>query len=180
MGVSLLVPNFRDVGETVNVLHGSPVLAERVLLRGGEMTFVEDLELIHSPRTIINLRKGEDPVYDRATTHHCPAPDSVDVYSAVSGFNRKWIVSVLKILASPESEAPFYVHCAAGKDRTGVIVAATLAAIEIDRRLVAEDYELSLGPLYPELIAGALDCFAEENYFRKIDTAFLKRRFLAG
>lgn len=179
MRVSLLVPNFRDVGETVNELHGSPVLAERRLLRGGEMTFVDDLEIIHSPLSIINLRKGRNPEFETATTYHCPAPDSVDVYSVESGFNRKWIVSVLGILTSPESVPPFYIHCAAGKDRTGVIIAAILAAIGTDRRLIEEEYELSSGPLYPDLIAGALDCFADDDYFRSVEISALKERFLA-
>jgi protein-tyrosine phosphatase len=43
------------------------------------------------------------------------------------------------------------VHCAAGKDRTGVAIAVILAAIRTDPRAILEDYAMSetcLGPTY--------------------------------
>jgi protein-tyrosine phosphatase len=46
---------------------------------------------------------------------------------------------------------PTLVHCAAGKDRTGVVIAVVLAAVGTERWAIAEDYALSqvcLGPSY--------------------------------
>jgi len=46
---------------------------------------------------------------------------------------------------------PTLVHCAAGKDRTGVAIGVVLAAVGTERRAIAEDYALSqvcLGPSY--------------------------------
>jgi protein-tyrosine phosphatase len=40
-------------------------------------------------------------------------------------------------------EAPVLVHCTAGKDRTGIVVALALLAVGVDRRLVVEDYARS-------------------------------------
>jgi protein-tyrosine phosphatase len=46
---------------------------------------------------------------------------------------------------------PSLVHCAAGKDRTGVVIGVILAAVGTERWAIAEDYALSqecLGPTY--------------------------------
>jgi protein-tyrosine phosphatase len=40
-------------------------------------------------------------------------------------------------------EAPVLVHCTAGKDRTGIVVALALLAVGVDRQLVVDDYARS-------------------------------------
>ncbi len=52
------------------------------------------------------------------------------------------IAQALGIVARPES-CPVIVHCAAGKDRTGVLVAVLLALLGIPDETIAEDYALS-------------------------------------
>lgn len=42
-----------------------------------------------------------------------------------------------------ETGGPGIVHCAAGKDRTGVICALTLTALGVDHDTIVEDYELT-------------------------------------
>jgi len=64
-----------------------------------------------------------------------------------------------------------------GLDRTGVIVAALLSALDIAAAPIAEEYELSDGPLHPDLLAGALECFSQCGYFRGIDVGTLRERF---
>jgi protein tyrosine/serine phosphatase len=51
------------------------------------------------------------------------------------------IASVLELLAASAEPAVF--HCAAGKDRTGVIAALLLAILEVDDAQIAEDYALT-------------------------------------
>jgi protein-tyrosine phosphatase len=46
---------------------------------------------------------------------------------------------------------PALIHCAAGKDRTGLVVALLLATLGVPREIIADDYALSgvcLGPDY--------------------------------
>jgi protein-tyrosine phosphatase len=61
---------------------------------------------------------------------------------------------------------PVLVHCTAGKDRTGVIVAALLAALRIPRGANMEEYRLSDGPLYEELLGAMIDSMTCEGFFR--------------
>jgi protein-tyrosine phosphatase len=49
------------------------------------------------------------------------------------------------VLANPETAWPVYVHCTSGRDRTGVVIAAALLAIDVPRQVVAEEYLLSDG-----------------------------------
>jgi protein-tyrosine phosphatase len=51
------------------------------------------------------------------------------------------IVDVVSVLASPGGRTgPVLVHCAAGKDRTGIVVAVILAALGVPDEFVVADY----------------------------------------
>ena len=52
------------------------------------------------------------------------------------------IVEAVRRLAAPDA-GPALVHCAAGKDRTGVLVAMVLDVAGVERPAVVEDYALS-------------------------------------
>ncbi|WP_300009475.1 tyrosine-protein phosphatase [Pseudonocardia sp.] len=52
------------------------------------------------------------------------------------------VVQAVKHLAAPDA-GPALVHCAAGKDRTGTLVALVLDAVGVERAAVVEDYALS-------------------------------------
>ncbi|HVC15032.1 MAG TPA: tyrosine-protein phosphatase [Acidimicrobiales bacterium] len=52
------------------------------------------------------------------------------------------VARALGIVSRPESH-PVIVHCAAGKDRTGVLVAVLLALLGVDDETISEDYALS-------------------------------------
>lgn len=51
------------------------------------------------------------------------------------------LTSAVKLLA--ETSTPVVVHCTAGKDRTGAVIAATLSAVGVDRDDILHDYEVS-------------------------------------
>ena len=42
---------------------------------------------------------------------------------------RAWLIEVANFIADPHTEWPVLVHCRAGKDRTGVVVAMLLKVI---------------------------------------------------
>jgi len=52
------------------------------------------------------------------------------------------IARALSVVADPQCR-PVVIHCAAGKDRTGVLVAVLLALLGVDDDVIAEDYALS-------------------------------------
>jgi hypothetical protein len=52
------------------------------------------------------------------------------------------VVEAVRLLGAPDA-GPSLVHCAAGKDRTGVLVALVLDAVGVRREAVIEDYALS-------------------------------------
>lgn len=64
-----------------------------------------------------------------------------------------------RLLADPRN-FPLLVHCAAGKDRTGVFVALVLSALGIPRDVVVEDYALT-GVLRPNRIDTYAHLFRE-------------------
>ena len=168
------VANFRDVGSTINALSGDEMMREGMLFRGGKIEDIHSLVDISSPKSIVNLRKGKDPVYPDVTSIHSPAPDSVEVYNIVQGRNKKWIAETLSMILSAKEPFPCYIHCAAGKDRTGVIVAAILSILEIDQELIREEYLLSTGLLQPRLISQTLEDLSDKRIYRKLDTQRLR------
>ena len=60
------------------------------------------------------------------------------------------VAQVLRIFAEPRSR-PAVVHCAAGKDRTGVVVAILLAILGVPDDTIAEDYACSEEAMEPLL-----------------------------
>jgi len=52
------------------------------------------------------------------------------------------VVEAVRVLAEPDA-GPTLVHCAAGKDRTGVLVALVLDAVGVERQAVVADYGMS-------------------------------------
>jgi protein tyrosine/serine phosphatase len=51
------------------------------------------------------------------------------------------VLAALRLIAEPDGAT--IVHCAAGKDRTGVVVALALAEVGVERAAIVEDYALS-------------------------------------
>lgn len=91
----------------------------------------EPLDFHHIP-----LFDGEQRGVDR------PALESLgDMYYMLAEFAREPIARVIRVLA--ESSAPVVYHCAAGKDRTGVISAVLLGVLGVDDELIVVDYALS-------------------------------------
>jgi protein-tyrosine phosphatase len=56
------------------------------------------------------------------------------------------LVRAVKAVAAHVSDGPVLVHCAAGKDRTGILVALIQAAIGVPLESIVEEYALSDEP----------------------------------
>ncbi|MEU7818660.1 tyrosine-protein phosphatase [Pseudonocardia sp. NPDC049154] len=82
--------------------------------------------------------------------------DSVDVlgelYVALVRERGPQLARIVADLARPGA-LPALVHCAAGKDRTGVVIALVLSAIGVPDDVVATDYALTTEYLTPEFFA---------------------------
>jgi protein-tyrosine phosphatase len=55
---------------------------------------------------------------------------------------RDALVEAVRLLARPDN-LPLVFHCAAGKDRTGVLAALVLDLLEVDHRVIVEDYVIT-------------------------------------
>ncbi|WP_437651342.1 tyrosine-protein phosphatase [Sorangium sp. So ce362] len=138
--------NYRDVGEALGLWFDvSPIPAGR-LLRGGRFDLMTTASDLGSPGTILNLRRGPDPGHLTGVTYvHVAADDDVENYDTRQRRVRSWLGKALSVLATPELAWPVYVHCTSGRDRTGVVIAAALLALDVPRQIVAEEYLLSDG-----------------------------------
>lgn len=68
--------------------------------------------------------------------------DWVAVYRRMVGTSRDSLARALALIAG-EAELPAVIHCAAGRDRTGITVALVLAALGVPRERIADDYARS-------------------------------------
>lgn len=78
------------------------------------------------------------------------AADMAEYYALTLRRRSTEIGAALRILADP-GRTPVLVHCAAGKDRTGLLVALLLEALGVPREVVVADYALT-GVLRPNRI----------------------------
>jgi protein-tyrosine phosphatase len=65
-----------------------------------------------------------------------------DIYQFIVDQRGPAIAAAVRVLAGPAA-LPALVHCAAGKDRTGIVVALVLAAVGVPDQFIAADYALS-------------------------------------
>jgi protein-tyrosine phosphatase len=130
----------------------------------------------HGVQTIIDLRRTSETEYDGYRVdatfgmryQHIPIFDD-DLYEIVDQPARNLdelyqllldncsaqFAAVLRTIAAQNS-APALVHCAVGKDRTGLAIALALGVAGVDAATIAEDYALSgalLEPIFEEFRA---------------------------
>jgi len=157
--------NFRDVGGYPTA-DGRHVRWRRLFRAGGLSQLSEaDLAVLGDLgiATVVDLRSTAEWEMGRfphetfpVTFHHLPIveeildPTRYDVpkgmmaarYQDYCREGGAQIARALSIVADPASH-PVVVHCLAGKDRTGVVVALVLSLVGVDDETVAADYALS-------------------------------------
>ena len=156
--------NFRDLGG--HATPAGPIRHGRVYrsdsLAHVNATDVEHLIEERGVRTVVDLRGATEvdaypnhPMRDAgATIHHVPLIDPakrersgfewetmslVDLYRFILGSAGTQFVEVLQIIAEPANH-PLVFHCAAGKDRAGLIAATVLSLLRVDDEEIVADY----------------------------------------
>ncbi|MEP7188684.1 MAG: tyrosine-protein phosphatase [Roseiflexaceae bacterium] len=133
----------------------------------------------HGLRTIIDLRRSSEtgrdsylvdevlglryqhiPIFDddRYAVVDKPARNLDQLYRLLLDHCGAQFAAVLRAIAAQDS-APALIHCAVGKDRTGLAIALALGVAGVDAATIADDYALSsalLGPLFEEFRAYGL------------------------
>jgi protein-tyrosine phosphatase len=155
--------NFRDVGGYP--VAGGGFTAWRTLFRSDTLHRVDDegsatiaglgLRTVLDLRTLEELMIAQGPLGDFAdrgtrTVHMSLVgpdfselpPELEGVYTFFVERRGSAIAAAISELARPEA-LPALVHCTAGKDRTGTVIAFALAAIGVPDEFIAADYALS-------------------------------------
>lgn len=158
------VTNFRDLGGLVN-RQGHAVRQERVF-RSDALARLTPADLDRlagvSIRTLIDLRSpaeiartGPSPLVEQGTTVvHAPvtdvdaSPEAMDdkplaeMYAAFLVHGKASYRTAFGTLAAA-ADLPAVIHCAAGKDRTGVAVALLYRLLDVDDALIVDDYAIT-------------------------------------
>ena len=128
-----------------DALHRLPPASQEALLDQYGIMTVVDLrwpdELLTAPNVFVDS--------DRVRYRHIPLLEDNPPQLELAGFYQHMldrraaqIVDVVRSVLE-DGAVPALIHCAAGKDRTGVTVAVLLAAVGVDRDTIANDYALS-------------------------------------
>ncbi|GAA1977014.1 tyrosine-protein phosphatase [Isoptericola halotolerans] len=148
--------NLRDVGTA------SPELRTGVLLRSDapRADDVVPADVVWPPRTVLDLRDGGEareahPLAEVATVVSLPVLAGATTRAETSSqpvpfdLGRLYLEMleepgatrlVAGVRAVAVDDGPVLVHCTAGKDRTGVLVALVLALVGVDRASIVTDY----------------------------------------
>lgn len=104
-----------------------------------------------------------------------PDVEGVDhpTYAQILHANVESFRGAFELLADP-ANLPLMYHCAAGKDRTGIMTVLLLSLLGVDRGTIVQDYELSAQ------VAGAIATPEVFELFEEIDAQGGIENYLAG
>jgi hypothetical protein len=160
--------NFRDLGGYPAA--GGRTVRWRRLYRADDLSRLQPVDYpgfeALGLRTVVDLRRPAEVDQDGRVSvpegvnyyhvgldyPHWPAQEFADTQERIAYLRLRYVelatyaaadlAAVLKLIADPSS-APLVFHCVAGKDRTGVVAALTLALLGVDTATIADDYALS-------------------------------------
>ena len=92
------------------------------------------------PLAVEAIRFHHHPLYDGETPRTAPSAELklTDRYFLLAEYAKQPIASVIAILAATDTPAVY--HCAAGKDRTGVVSAILLGVLGVPEAVIVADY----------------------------------------
>jgi protein tyrosine/serine phosphatase len=164
--------NVRDLGGLP--LTGGGTVRERALVRSESPSFLTDDGVVAATAygfsRIIDLRRPEEIELYPSRLAELPAHLHLPVQAAGDPEEGPWVHLYTGLLdRRPElfaravaavadaPEGPVLVHCAAGKDRTGLVVALALSLVGADLDALADDYEITNQRLASRYTARAAD-----------------------
>lgn len=148
-------------------LHRLPEAGQRDLLACGVRTIIDlrrPNEARHQPNVFAAsaaLRYIHYPLYEITvdTDHDEPLRRH---YRWLLDECQPQLAAVLTLLGAPGA-LPALIHCTAGKDRTGIVIALLLALAGVDRAMIAADYALSATYLTDDFVVAVLERVREAN-----------------
>jgi protein-tyrosine phosphatase len=144
------IKNFRDVGCSINEILGFNFLKPCVLYRSGALDDVSSEDDLPKVKTIVNLRREEDPEFKNIRPLKAAPLDTMNNYVITSEIFQEWIQRLYNTLSDSEIW-PLLMHCTGGKDRTGVVIALLLKNLGVsDDAIVKEYMRGDHGNRYPE------------------------------
>lgn len=191
--------NFRDVGG-YPARDGRTVRSGRVF-RSDSLSHLSDADVAHLVDglglvTVVDLRAsnevatyGHAPLGGRGVAlHHLPIVDETrrtgadaerdltsrpmaEIYGVMLERFADRFVAVLRVVADPANQ-PVVFHCAAGKDRTGLVAALLLGVLGVADDVIALDYATTAEHL-DELLARQRARGASGNETSSVDPALL-------
>jgi protein tyrosine/serine phosphatase len=93
------------------------------------------------PLVVEAIRSHHLPLFDGETARQAdsrPVETLADRYFLLADFAKRPIARVIETIAS--TTEPLVYHCAAGKDRTGVISAIVLSLLDVKEEVIVADY----------------------------------------
>jgi len=136
------IPNFRDVGRSINNVMGTEIMVEGRLFRGGAISHCCSPASCGDPDLIVCLRVEVDQgTWSRLV--HAPKPDDLECYATGEKRIQQWLELPLIGISELDPGNRAYVHCRLGRDRTGVVIAALLATIEVPNWAIVEEFLIS-------------------------------------
>ncbi|MBK0421740.1 tyrosine-protein phosphatase [Leucobacter sp. CSA2] len=146
---------------------GREAFAEQGISRVIDLRSTEELRSAPSALPIGSVEAVHHPIFDSAGLPDAGTPISlVDVYAHVIRERVPRLAGAVGLIADAPAGGVL-VHCTAGKDRTGLVVAAALTAVGVERDQVLADYEASGRNLAGEWAERMLD--GAERRFGPLD-----------
>lgn len=147
--------NVRDAG---GWQAGNAVIRQGLLYRGSEMNLIGNHAIEITPagintmleelkiKTDLDLRNDEEagfisssPLGERVKYIHLPVLGYMDIFQ--EQFNQR-LHEIFRLFANPDSY-PIYIHCWAGADRTGTVIALLKSALGVSYHDITRDFEIS-------------------------------------
>ncbi|WDH78168.1 tyrosine-protein phosphatase [Microbacterium esteraromaticum] len=145
---------------------GRDRLSELGITRVIDLRGAEERQSSPSALDGMNLTVYHLPVFDDAA----PAAQAAGgvalapVYDHIVDRRGRQLAAAIKAIADTPQDEAVLVHCTAGKDRTGIVVAFALSAAGVERRAVVDDYAASEENLRGEWVDAMVSSFEQRGF----------------